>query len=427
MQADIMNDDAGLKTNDIKHIVISSGGPAGHMLYSVLQTLNLKGIWHINNIKTIYGSSIGSFIAIIIALRYEWYVTDDYLIKRPWEKLFKLSYLSSAGSSSSSASSASNDKNTDTSSTSSSASSTFSDAKDKLDYVFKLYNNHGLYGLKEFTEMLRPLLQGKDIPLNVTLHEFYDKTGIDLHFMITELNKFKIVDMNYKTHPSQLLIEACYMSCCYPLWFSPIYRDGCCYVDGGIINDYPVNECIRDQKCNPSEILGLKMLWEKKPATLKNNESVFQFITTFINQISSNLFEFRNTRPIPNEVVCVSKIFTSHDWLLWVKDESFRRELVLRGETFANLFLSYRRNYNQNQYISKDTDQHTVAASNTCDNKLLELHTLPEDDENFEQTPLLTEQLPVDNTIESCDTISKTEVTTVSGTFDIHNSDMTMV
>lgn len=425
-----MNVDTGSNTNNIKHIVISSGGPAGHMMYSVLRTLNLKGIWDINNIKTIYGSSIGSFIAIIIALRYDWHVTDDYLIKRPWEKVFKMSYLSSAGSSSSSAS---NDKNAETasSSSSSSAASTFSDAKDKLDYVFKLYNNHGLYGLKEFTEMLRPLLQGKDIPLNVTLREFYDKTGIDLHFMVTELNKFKIVDLNYKTHPSQPLIEACYMSCCYPLWFSPIYRDGCCYVDGGIINDYPVNECIRDQKCNPSEILGIKILWEKKPATLTNNETVFQFITTFINQINSNLFEVRNTHPIPNEVVCVSKIFTSHDWLLWVKDESYRRELVLRGETFANVFLSYRRNYNnQIQYVSKDNDQHTVAVSNTNDNKLLELHSLPEDYEKIEQGPLSTQQSAVDNTpgsCSSCENISETEVAPVSNTFDIHNSDMTMV
>ena len=245
------------------------------------------------------------------------------------------------------------------------------------------------------------------------------------------MNKFKIVDLNYKTHPSQPLIEACYMSCCYPLWFSPIYRDGCCYVDGGIINDYPVNECIRDQKCNPSEILGIKILWEKKPATLTNNETVFQFITTFINQINSNLFEVRNTHPIPNEVVCVSKIFTSHDWLLWVKDESYRRELVLRGETFANVFLSYRRNYNnQIQYVSKDNDQHTVAVSNTNDNKLLELHSLPEDYEKIEQGPLSTQQSAVDNTPGSCslcENISETEVAPVSNTFDIHNSDMTMV
>jgi predicted acylesterase/phospholipase RssA len=83
----------------IKHIVISSGGPAGHMMYSILKTLNLNGVWNISDIKTIYGSSIGSFAAILIALKYEWEVMDDYLIKRPWEKIFfSSSSSSSAGS-----------------------------------------------------------------------------------------------------------------------------------------------------------------------------------------------------------------------------------------------------------------------------------------------------------------------------------------
>jgi predicted acylesterase/phospholipase RssA len=118
------------------------------------------------------------------------------------------------------------------------------------------------------------------------------------------------------------------MSCCYPFGFTPIYRDGCCYIDGGIINDYPVNECIRDQKCDLREILGVKMLWERKPANLTEKSSVVQFISTFFNQIKGNLFENRPTKPVPNEVVCVSKVFASQDWINWMKDENYRRECV---------------------------------------------------------------------------------------------------
>ena len=333
----------------IKHLVISSGGPAGHMMYSILRTLNLKGVWDIKDIKSIYGSSIGSFIAIIIALRYEWEVMDDYLIKRPWEKIF-VSLSSSSDTSSSSATSStgvSASSSDHTSEHANTSSTKFSDAKNKLDYVFKLYNNHGLYGLKEFTETLRPALQGKDIPINITFQEFYARTGVEVHFMVTELNKFQAIDFSYKTHPTYSVVEACYMSCCYPFGFTPIYRDGCCYIDGGIINDYPVNECIHEQKCGVAEILGVKMLWERKPANLTDKSSVLQFISTFFNQIKANLFENRPTTPIPNEVVCVSKVFASQDWMNWVKDENYRRELVLRGETFANVFLSYRRNFRE--------------------------------------------------------------------------------
>jgi len=321
--------------NTIKHLVVSSGGPAGHIMYSVLRTLNLKGIWDINNIKSIYGSSIGTFIAIIIALRYDWNIMDDYLIKRPWEKIF----------SSSSACEPLSNEHMSPAASSSGGGGTLYETKQKFDYIYKLYRSHGLYGLKEFTEMLRPALQGKDFRVDVTFQEFYERTGIELHFIVTELNKFQIVDFSHKTHPTQSVVEACYMSCCYPFGFTPIYRDNCCYIDGGIINDYPINECIQEQKCKPIEILGVKMMWERKPANLTEKSSVVQFISTFFNQIKGNLFDNRPTKSIPNEVVCISKVFALQDWMNWMKNENYRRELVLRGETFANVFLSYLRNF----------------------------------------------------------------------------------
>lgn len=340
----------------IKHLVISSGGPGGHMMYSVLRTLNLKGIWEFNNIKTIYGSSIGSFISIIIALQYDWQVMDDYLIKRPWEKIYNSPSSTNDSSASSSAASAA-------AAAAASATAAFTDAKNKLDYAIRLYSNHGVYGIKEFSEMLRPALQGKDIPVNITFQEFYDRTGKEIHFMVTELNKFQMIDFSYKTHPNHSVVEACYMSCCYPFGFTPIYRDGCCYLDGGIINDYPVNECIRQQKCNIKEILGVRMHWERKPANLTDKSSLIQFISTFFNQLKTNLFENQVTQAIPNEVVCISKIFSSQEWLNWMRDENFRRELVLRGETFANVFLSYRRNFNESSNYQTITNLKTEVAT----------------------------------------------------------------
>lgn len=374
----------------IKHLVISSGGPAGHMMYSILRTLNIKGVWNMKDIKTIYGSSIGSYIAIILALRYEWEVMDDYLIKRPWEKIF-------TSSSSSQASSGNIDLNEHLS------SSSIADAKNKLEHIFKLYNTHGLYGLKEFTETLRPALQGKDISTNITFQEFYDKTGIELHFMVTEMNKFQIIDFSHKTHPNQSLVEACYMSCSYPFGFAPIYRDGCCYLDGGIINDYPVNDCIRDQKCALSEILGVKVIWEKKPTKITEKSSLLQFIYTFFNQINTNFYENRQTKPIPNEVVCVSKVFSIKDWMNWVKDENYRRELVLRGETFANVFLSYRRNFRDSTATPEiETENTTTDVVSPRD--ITSLSDLVED-----QAPTQTETSP--STIQ----------------YEIRNEDMTMM
>ena len=403
---------------NIKHLVISSGGPAGHMMYSILRTLNLKGIWDINHIKSIYGSSIGSYIAIILSLRYDWQVLDDYLIKRPWEKIFTRGSGGGAGGGSSANSGGGGGGG---GAGDSDSKSTLSGAKTKIENILRFYNNHGLYGLKEFTETLRPVLQGKDMTVNITLREFYERTGIEIHFIVTEINKYCIVDLSYKTHPNQSLVEACYMSCCYPFGFTPVYRDGCCYLDGGIINDYPVNDCIRGQKCHLSEILGVKMLWEAKPASLTEKSSVLQFVSTFFNQIRSNFFENRVTCAIPNEVVCVSKVFSLQDWLNWVKDENYRRELMLRGETFANVFLSYRRNYCES-YLNAQAQAHGVsseqnAAVVTHDQNpqtLIEHEVDPVCEPDAEPEPEREPELEADKTCPN-DT----------STFELHNTDDT--
>lgn len=416
----------------IKHIVISSGGPAGHMMYSILRTLNLKGVWEFDNIKSIYGSSVGSFAAVLIALHYDWSVIDDYLIKRPFEKIFTsgfglgLSSGSGSGSGSGGGGSGTGGGNsTSTGEQPSTETSTFSDAKNKFDFAYRLYNNKGLYGLKEFTEMLRPPLQGKDIALNVTFQEFYERTGVEIHFIVTELNSFTAVDFSHKTHPNQQVIEACYMSCCYPLGFTPVYRDGCCYLDGGIINEYPLNECIRDQKCKLSEILGIKMMWERKPANLTDKSSMFQFIGTFLNQINANFFENRIKTSIPNEVVCVSKIFTGRDWLNWAMDEKYRRELILRGETFANVFLSYRRNYQET--LKLVTQQQSTVPGIQVQPEIiqqkLEVFATESGDPSEASRPCETLPAAQPDTA----TEPETAEATVSETFQIHNTDITMV
>lgn len=414
----------------IKHLVISSGGPAGHMMYSALRTLSVKGIWHMKNIRSIYGSSIGSYIAIILALRYEWEVMDDYLIKRPWDKIFIPSSGGSGGGSGGSGgggggSSSSSDPSSD------SSSSPIADAKHKLGYLFKLYNHHGLFGLKEFTETLRPALKGKDMNTNITFQEFYDKTGIEVHFMVTELNKFQIVDFSYKTHPTQSLVEACYMSCCYPFGFAPIYRDGCCYLDGAIINDYPLNECIRDQKCSTSEILGIKMHWEKKTTNLNEKTSLLQFTYTFFNQLNSYFYENRHTTPIANEVVCISKVFTVQDWRNWVKDESYRRDLIVRGETFANVFLSYRRNFRDSTNVSpmplpqppvvEKVPTIAVTPADALEHTPTTITTEPNEAESSTSCPL--DPLEVEIPRDSEETVNES----TGEDYEVHNNDITMM
>ena len=71
----------------IKHLVLSGGGPTGLTTYGVLKKLNQKGLWNIKNIKTIYGTSVGSLIGIILTLKLDWKYIDNYFIKEEWDKI----------------------------------------------------------------------------------------------------------------------------------------------------------------------------------------------------------------------------------------------------------------------------------------------------------------------------------------------------
>ena len=74
----------------IKHIVINGGGPTGLLCYGALKCLFENEFIHLDNIQSIYGTSAGAIIATLVLLKYDWNTLDDYLLKRPWNKVFKL-------------------------------------------------------------------------------------------------------------------------------------------------------------------------------------------------------------------------------------------------------------------------------------------------------------------------------------------------
>ena len=90
------------------------------------------------------------------------------------------------------------------------------------------------------------MLVAKDLTLNVTLQEFYDFCKIDLHIFTFELNEFKTVELSHTSHPDMLLVDALTMSSSLPGIFIPTIKDNKCYIDGGVIDNYPLNYCLRD-------------------------------------------------------------------------------------------------------------------------------------------------------------------------------------
>ena len=77
----------------IKHIVLCGGGPVGLVSYGAIKKLMNNNIIIYENIKSIYSTSIGCFIAFIFMLNLKLDWIDDYIIKRPWENLVNFSTI----------------------------------------------------------------------------------------------------------------------------------------------------------------------------------------------------------------------------------------------------------------------------------------------------------------------------------------------
>jgi len=303
----------------IKHIIISGGGPTGLLSYGAAKYLEQQKFWSMENVESIYGTSIGALFGVILSLQYDWETIDDYIIKCPWNTILQ--------------------KN-----------STFHD-------VLDVYTNKGIMSGDFFDIIMKPLLLAKDLTLDVTLDELYQFNKKEIHIMTVELNTFKLVNLSYKTHPSLKVMDAIKMSCAFPILFSPkifietemhkkeegcredCSRRVCCYIDGGVMCNYPVNVCMEDQQCDSDEILGFRNIWEKYHETIDEESSLVDFLKICVKQMIRKLENEKSYVNIKNEVSCVCEKIEYTSWFDLCSDENKRIHYIHRGMTYGEVFL----------------------------------------------------------------------------------------
>jgi hypothetical protein len=132
--------------------------------------------------------------------------------------------------------------------------------------------------------------------------EFYEKTGIELHIFVTEMNEFEYIDISYKTHADWTVVDAVYASCSVPLIFSPIIRNNKCYIDGSLCMNYPLIKCINDVGHDKKdEILGVLLLYEEN---LKHTKPCISESSSFFDYIILVLQRFLQCRFFMTDVSC---------------------------------------------------------------------------------------------------------------------------
>ena len=286
----------------IKHLVISGGGPNGILSYGIASHLAKKGFWSLADIQSMYGCSIGAYLIVIFSLGYEWEWLDDYLIKRPWEKLVA-------------------------------ASTT---------HLIDIYEKKCLLNEHFFIEAITPLLRAKDLKDTITLKDLYDYNHIEIHMYATNINGVQLekIDLSYKTYPDLSLITALRMSMAFPIIFEPIFIKECCYIDGGLMNNFPLNDCIEQQQCATDEILALKNSGQHNELTINEKSSIFDFFLTLIRKMQAAIDTEDHQETIKYSVICVSKESGNFKkWAETLKSVEMRRTIVEEGYAQADAFL----------------------------------------------------------------------------------------
>ena len=273
----------------IRHLVISGGGQTGFTFYGLLRESHKQGYWNIENIQTIYGTSVGMLVSIILCLKYDWETVDTYLIDRPWHTVFKFDIYS----------------------------------------VIQSFEKRGIFTVDTITQILAPLFAGKDVSVDITLADFFALNGIELHFFATEVNSFQVIDISYKTHPDWRVIDAAYCSSTLPIIFAPYIRDEQCFVDGGVICSYPIKQCL-DAGHLPDEIFAIKKHTSASIDMVTDKSSLFDYLMIILRK-TIRVLNGQEIGLVPNEIL-VSGDSVSIDGILTMSaSKEARRELIEFG------------------------------------------------------------------------------------------------
>ena len=187
----------------IEHLVISSAGPDGLIQLGMLQQLQQESILDISTLKSIHGSSAGSILGVLLAMGVPIQEMVDYFIQRPLDKWFKID-------------------------------------------MENMFTHKGFVDSSCFEELLLPFFNAYDIPLSITMKEFHERSGMNIHIYTTSVTHMNSVDVNPQTFPELPVIQAISMSSAIPFLFTPIVYKGEYYIDGGLVNHCPIPEADQD-------------------------------------------------------------------------------------------------------------------------------------------------------------------------------------
>jgi len=328
--------------NQLKHIVISGGGPLFIYGFGVFRELVKRRRLSIESIESIHGTSSGSIIAFLLASKLDMNNVCDYLTNFPYNKYFSL----------------------------------------KIDTMFRLNSKQGVFNKNQIDFFIDPLLKTLNWDLDICLADVNLKTGINLHIYSSNLNTFDIIDFNHIDYPYITLKDAIYASCAHPILFEPHYlcltkedTTKTCLIDGGLFCNVPLGACIeryyekdfnkfqftehdgsKDKLDNcKNEIFCLHYAKYDQKLMLYENDSFIKYIKILLVKmiLGSEKHTLANLLPFINNNFAITLNGDELDWNLLLKDITMRERAM--GEVSKNQVSAFLKKRGDNEIYSDIT------------------------------------------------------------------------
>jgi len=214
------------KTNKKTTLVMSGGGIKGIAHVGAMGAMKELGI--LDSIDTIAGSSVGALIGFLYNIGYMPEELYDFALMFDF---MKLKTINPTG----------------------------------------FLNDFGLDSGKKFMMVLTKMVETKNINPEITFRELYKKTKMTLIVVGSCMNNKQAYYFSHKTAPDMPCLTAINISTAIPIYFMPIMYNNKMFIDGGCIDNYPI-QLFAD---NINSVVGLYLMDTRNYIDKINNAEEF--------------------------------------------------------------------------------------------------------------------------------------------------------
>ena len=201
---DISENDLDISENKITCLCFSGGSIKAFTFIGVLKKLIECNKVNLDKINMFVGTSAGAMLCFLLILGFSIDELEDFIMNFNFSKL-----------------------------------------NGEIDCINLIEN----FGINDGERMKLIFIKCLELKLNVkdiTFTELFNKTGKKILIIGTNLTKKQEELFSLDTSPDMSVITAIRISSSVPLIFTPVTYNNSLYIDGGLVNNFPINYCPKD-------------------------------------------------------------------------------------------------------------------------------------------------------------------------------------